>query len=192
MQVRANGGGGSDTLTGGRGADVLEAGENYRSPDRGADTLIGRGGGDALYADPGGDRLAGGAGNDLLVSSAATCQGHTFRGMGGADTVSYARSSGGRIRAALGGSGGAVGCDNRDRVLASNDALEGSPGADVLIGDGGANTFYGHGGADSFFGRGGQDHIDAADGRRDRVVDCGPGGREGARTDRADPRPRSC
>jgi Ca2+-binding RTX toxin-like protein len=96
------------------------------------------------------------------------------------------------MRMRLGGTGGPVGCGNLDRILASNDALEGSPGPDTLIGDGGPNTFYGQGGADRFKGKGGQDFIDAVDGGRDKLLDCGPGAKEGASVDRADPRPRSC
>ena len=107
--VRINGNAGSDTLVGGNGDDVLEAGENYNSPDSGNDTLIGNAGSDVLYADPGADDLQGGAGNDLLVSSVATCQGHTFDGGSGQDTVSYARSND-NLRITLGGTGGPPGC----------------------------------------------------------------------------------
>ena len=72
---------------------MLEAGENYNGPDSGNDTLIGNGGSDVLYADPGADQLAGGPGDDLLVSSVAVCQGHTYSGGPGDDTVSYGRSN---------------------------------------------------------------------------------------------------
>ena len=68
-------------------------GENYNNPDNGRDTLIGNGGSDVLYADPGADQLLGGPGNDLLVSSVAVCQGHSFDGGPGDDTVSYGRSN---------------------------------------------------------------------------------------------------
>ena len=93
VKVRANGNAGSDTLSGGAGDDVLEAGENYNGPDNGNDTLIGNGGSDVLYADPGADQLSGGPGNDLLVSSVEVCQGHTYSGGPGEDTVSYGRSN---------------------------------------------------------------------------------------------------
>ena len=192
LQVRANGNGGSDTITGGSGSDILEAGENYKHPDSGNDTLIGGGGNDTLFADPGGDQLRGGKGNDLLVSSVATCQGHAFDGGPGLDTVSYARSGGAAMKMTLGGTGGPTGCASPDRILSSNDALEGSQGPDVLIGDSGNNTFLGQGGADTFHGKGGRDFIDAADGHRDTRIDCGPGSREQAVTDRSDPRPTSC
>ena len=91
VKVRANGNAGSDTLSGGPGDDVLEAGENYNGPDNGSDTLIGNAGSDVLYADPGADQLFGGPGNDLLASSVEVCQGHTYNGGPGEDTVSYGR-----------------------------------------------------------------------------------------------------
>ena len=153
---------------------MLEAGENYNGPDNGNDTLIGNGGSDVLYADPGADQLDGGRGNDLLVSSVEVCQGHTFDGGPGEDTVSYGRSNAG-MRVDLGGTGGPAGCGNPDQVLGDNESLEGSDGPDVLIGDNGDNSFLGHLGADTFIGKGGNDFIDAIDGQRDKAIDCGGG-----------------
>lgn len=184
-QVRANGNAGSDTLEGGPGDDQLEAGENYNGPDDGNDTLVGNAGNDVLYADPGADRLEGGAGDDLLVSSVAVCQGHTYDGGSGSDTVSYGRSNA-ALRVELGGTGGPAGCGSPDHVLGDNDSLEGSDGPDVLVGDGGPNSFLGHLGADSFVGKGGNDFIDAADGRRDKQIACG-GGDDEVVKDRRDP-----
>jgi Ca2+-binding RTX toxin-like protein len=172
--VRANGNAGSDTVEGGPGDDQLEAGENYNGPDNGSDTLVGNAGNDVLYADPGADGLRGGAGNDLLVSSVEVCQGHTYDGGSGIDTVSYGRSDA-ALRVALGGTGGPAGCGNPDRVLGDNDSLEGSDGPDVLVGDGGPNSFYGHLGADTFVGKGGSDFFDAADGQRDKRIVCSGG-----------------
>lgn len=174
-KVRINGNAGDDNLVGGNGEDVLEAGENYNGPDNGRDRLEGNGGSDVLYSDPGGDTLLGGNGNDLLVNSVATCQGHTYDGGAGEDTVSYARSND-NIRVSLGGSGGPGGCGNDDRVLGSNESLEGSDGPDVLVGDNGANSLMGHSGADVFIAKGGNDFIEAADGQRDKQIDCGGGG----------------
>jgi Ca2+-binding RTX toxin-like protein len=188
--VRVNGNAGSDTLIGGNGDDVLEAGENYNGPDNGNDTLIGNAGSDVLYADPGADDLEGGPGNDLLVSSVATCQGHTFDGGPGEDTVSYARSDA-DLRIELGGAGGTPGCGNPDRILPSNDSLEGSDGPDVLVGDNHDNSLLGHLGADTFIGKGGSDFIDAADGHRDKAIDCGGGGDEVVK-DPQDPDGASC
>lgn len=189
-KVRINGNAGNDNLIGGNGEDVLEAGENYNSPDNGNDRLDGNGGSDVLYSDPGGDTLLGGAGSDLLVNSVPTCQGHTFDGGAGEDTVSYARSND-NLRISLGGGGGPAGCGNDDRVLGSNESLEGSDGPDVLVGDNGENSLMGHLGADVFIGKGGDDFIDAVDGQRDRQIDCGGGGDDLAK-DGSDPSGSSC
>lgn len=175
VKVRINGNAGDDNLIGGNGEDVLEAGENYNGPNFGHDRLEGNGGSDVLYSDPGGDTLLGGNGNDLLVSSVVTCQGHTYDGGSGEDTVSYARSND-NLRVTLGGSGGPPGCGNVDHVLPVNESLEGSDGPDVLVGDNDENSIMGHLGADVLIGKGGSDFIDAADGQRDKQINCGGGG----------------
>ena len=189
-KVRINGNAGSDTIVGGAGDDVLEAGENYNGPDNGNDTLIGNGGSDVLYADPGADKLSGGDGNDLLVNSVPVCQGHSYDGGPGEDTVSYARSNA-ALWVALGGTGGPKGCGSPDQVLGNNESLEGSDGPDVLVGDGGDNSFMGHLGADTFIGKGGNDFIDALDGQHDKAINCGAGNDEVLR-DRNDPKGVSC
>ncbi len=191
VKTRVNGNAGSDVLSGGPGDDVLEAGENYNSPDNGNDTLIGNGGSDVLYADPGADVLQGGAGNDLLVSSVATCQGHSFDGGPGDDTVSYGRSDA-SMRIQLGGTGGPQGCGNDDQVQGNNESLEGSDGPDVLIGDSGENSFLGHKGSDTFLGKGGADFIDALDGSHDKAINCGGGPGDDILKDKVDPTPVSC
>jgi Ca2+-binding RTX toxin-like protein len=144
-----------------------------------------------LYADPGADQLQGGPGDDLLVSSVATCQGHTFDGGSGDDTVSYARSDD-SLTIELGGTGDSPGCGNPDHVLVNNESLEGSDGPDTLIGDNGDNSLLGHLGADTFLGRGGDDFIDAADGHRDKSINCGGGGDEEVVVDKVDPPPSGC
>ena len=151
---------------------------------------IGNGGNDVLYADPGADQLNGGPGDDLLVSSVLTCQGHSFDGGAGDDTVSYARSNA-ALRVELGGTGGPAGCATPDQVLGDNESLEGSDGPDVLIGDNSDNSFLGHLGADTFIGKGGNDFIDAIDGQHDKQIDCGPGNDEVVK-DHNDPAPVSC
>jgi Ca2+-binding RTX toxin-like protein len=190
VKVRANGNAGSDTLSGGPGDDVLEAGENYNNPDNGNDTLIGNAGSDVLYADPGADQLSGGPGNDLLVSSVAVCQGHTYSGGPGDDTVSYGRSNA-ALTVELGGTGGPAGCNTPDQVLSDNESLEGSDGPDVLIGDNSDNSIMGHLGADTFIGKGGNDFIEAVDGQRDKSIQCG-GGDDSVSRDPSDPKPVSC
>ncbi|HEY1285662.1 MAG TPA: calcium-binding protein, partial [Solirubrobacterales bacterium] len=191
VKVRINGNAGSDTLVGGNGDDVLEAGENYNGPDDGNDTLIGNAGSDVLYADPGADLLSGGPGNDLLVSSVSTCQGHQYDGGPGDDTVSYGRSNA-SLTVKLGGTGAPHGCGSPDQVEGNNESLEGSDGPDVLIGDGGENSFLGHLGADKFIGKGGSDFIDAVDGRRDKLINCGGGGHNDVMLDPSDPSPSDC
>lgn len=79
-----------------------------------------------------------------------------------------------------------------DQVPSSNEDLEGSAKADTLIGNSGVNSFFGQPGADVFLGKGGKDFIDATDGARDKVINCGPGGGEDSPTDRSDPKPISC
>ena len=190
-KARVNGNAGSDTLVGGPEDDVLEAGENYNGPDNGNDTLVGNGGNDVLYSDPGGDNLNAGPGEDLLVNSVPTCQGHTFDGGGGEDTVSYARSND-NLRIELGGTGGPAGCGNPDHILPDNESLEGSDGPDVLIGDNSENSMMGHLGADVFLAKGGSDFIDAADGQRDKQIVCGGGGDEEVLKDTKDPAPSGC
>jgi Ca2+-binding RTX toxin-like protein len=190
VKARANGNAGSDTLSGGPGDDVLEAGENYNGPDSGNDTLIGNAGSDVLYADPGADQLSGGPGDDLLVSSVEVCQGHTYSGGTGEDTVSYGRSNA-SMHVELNGSGTPPGCGTPDHVLGDNEDLEGSDGPDVLIGDNGANSLFGHVGADTFIGKGGNDTIEAIDGQHDKAIDCGPGD-DTASVDVSDPAPSSC
>jgi Ca2+-binding RTX toxin-like protein len=189
ISVRINGNNGSDTLVGGPGNDTLEAGENYEPPDFGADRLEGGGGGDVLYADPGGDVLSGGSGNDLMVSSVPVCEGHTYEGGPGVDTVSYARANAG-VRVSVLGVAEAANCGLADHLLDA-ESLEGSDSDDVLIGDEGRNSLLGHKGADTLIAKGGQDYVDANDGQRDTRIDCGAGEDE-VLSDGADPAPVHC
>jgi Ca2+-binding RTX toxin-like protein len=189
-KVRINGNAGDDHLVGGNGEDVLEAGENYNNPNNGNDRLLGNGGADVLYADPGADVLQGGPGNDLLVNAVPVCQGNTYDGGPGIDTVSYGRSSTG-VNATLGGSGGPPGCGSMDQIQGNNESLEGSDGADTLTGDNGPNSFLGHLGADTFIGKGGEDSIEAKDGHRDKSIQCG-GGNDEVSKDASDPKPVAC
>jgi hypothetical protein len=61
----------------------------------------------------------------------------------------------------------------------------------VLVGDNSDNSIMGHIGADVLIGKGGSDFIDAADGQRDKQIDCGGGGDEVSR-DGNDPSGTSC
>src|SRR5262249_11121046 len=62
----------------------------------------------------------------------------------------------------------------------------GRGGDDVLHGMGGADDLDGGGGNDSIYGDSGFDTLEAQDGARDRVVNCGRGGGEALR-DNSDP-----
>jgi Ca2+-binding RTX toxin-like protein len=191
VNVKMTGNAGNDTLVGGAGPDVIEAGEPTEGPESGHDTLVGNGGSDTLYTDPGSDQLYGGPGSDLLVGSVLSCQGHTLDGGPGEDTVNYDRTHGGAgVRVQLGGTGGPRGCATPDRIVA-DESLEGSEGPDVLIGDNHNNGFMGHLGADVFIGKGGVDYIDAAEGDRDKRIDCG-GGKDEVLRDKIDPAPINC
>ena len=53
--------------------------------------------------------------------------------------------------------------------------MEGSFDFDVLIGDSGKNALLGQPGEDELYGNGGDDIIDARDGVRDFVIQCGRG-----------------
>ena len=192
LSVRVSGGNGNDTINGGPGDDLLESGDEY-SGTSGRDVLNGEGGQDGLVSDPGGDAMSGGDGNDLMVSSAELCQGHSFDGGGGLDTVSYARSKpSGTLTMTLGGTGTIAGCGTPDSILGTSESLEGSEGNDKMVGDSRNNTLFGHGGADIFIGNGGGDSIEAIDGEKDKRIDCGPGGDAGATVDSNDPKPKSC
>ena len=93
----------------------------------------------------------------------------------------------------IGGTGAlSGGCGAPDQILATSEALEGSEGNDKMVGDSGNNTLFGHGGADIFLGKGGSDSIEAIDGVKDKLLDCGPGGDQGASSDSSDPKPKSC
>jgi hypothetical protein len=61
-----------------------------------------------------------------------------------------------------------------------------------MVGDSQNNTLFGHGGKDIFLGKGGSDSIEAIDGEKDKVLDCGPGADKGASKDPSDPNPKSC
>ena len=176
---------GNDTLIGSGANDVLQG-------DSDTDRLEGGGGDDVLAAAGGVDRLFGDSGNDLLlIRDRGICTSHLFDGGAGVDTASFIRSDFG-VRAELNGKAELIqqpGCFLAR--LRRNEALEGSNSGDVLIGNRGDNAFLGRGGPDTFIGLAGNDGVDARDGERDRLIDCGRD-RDHARTDSVDPKTRSC
>jgi Ca2+-binding RTX toxin-like protein len=201
--VDLDGGPGDDSLA---GSDYL--GEVLFGGDsEGADLLAAGGGDDALVSEGGAaggpDRLHGGAGDDQLVTN-HPCAGHTFAGGSGFDVAGFARAAVG-ISARIGGratlASGECGAGAASSVGRDNEVLEGTPAGDRLVGSGVAEQIWGRegndfirgrGGADELRGFAGRDLIDARDGRRDRLVQCGAGRDRAARVDRADPKPLSC
>jgi Ca2+-binding RTX toxin-like protein len=211
--VKVAGGAGSDELRGGRGDDLLYAGED------GNDVLVGAGGDDVLFGGEGGDRLLGGGGEDQLSTEAA-CGGHVFSGgPGGPDIATFAlagdaRYAGG-VSARIGGmvrTRGATpqGPCKPGRIGSDIEILEGTDRRDLLVGDNGANGLIlglgeddvlkglggpdrlrGGPGHDVMLGGSGADILQARDAKRDRRIDCGPGGRH-ASVDAIDPRPTRC
>ncbi len=202
VTVDVDGGSGNDMLNGSSLSEVLLGGD---AP--GADVLNGNGGDDALVSrggDPasGPDSLSGGPGDDQLVAD-DPCAGDAFSGGPGDDVAGFALSKVG-IQARLGGvatfAGGSCPGGSPTKIGADNEVLEGTNESDRLIGSAAADTIWGReggdvivgeGGADDMEGFAGPDVIDARDGRRDRVIDCGSG-RDRARVDRSDPRPIGC
>src|SRR5262249_51472936 len=193
---------GNDRLNGSSLGEVLLAGDFP-----GSDVLNGNGGDDALIsrggdAASGPDELSGGAGDDQLVVD-YPCAGDTLSGGPGNDVAGCALSVVGS-RATIGGSAtltnGTCPGGSPTSVLPDNEVLEGSQHADRLIGSPRSDTIWGRegndvligeAGADDLEGFAGRDFIDARDGQRGRVIDCGSG-RGPARRDRNDPPAISC
>ena len=74
-----------------------------------------------------------------------------------------------------------------------DDSLIGSSADDTgLIGGSGKDRLVGRAGRDRLYGDSGSDKIDAVDGERDRVIDCGRGSRDVAIVDHRDPAPTGC
>jgi Ca2+-binding RTX toxin-like protein len=207
-------------IDGGDGNDLLEgsnASENLGGGPSGADVMRGGAGEDSLFAEgTGGDVLDAGADNDQLVTD-DPCQGHDFQGGQGFDIAGFGRydlAFGGKngVKAQLGGTATDPlrGNCRGTQIRADNEILEGSPGPDVLLGDnqnnplilgregddeirggGGSDKLQGDGGNDSLFGEAGFDTLDAQDGGKDKVLNCGSGGGEVFR-DGKDPGAAQC
>lgn len=190
-EVRVDGGPGNDVLRGGPEEDLLEGGP-------GADRLYGGAGADALVGGPGGPKiLEGGPGDDLLAAG-PPCGGGKIIGGSGRNDVSFAELpiQPGILYASLARGiayvEGVRGCHPL-RISQAQD-LEGSFGPDILIGNHRGNHIIGWPGVDRIYGDGGPDLIDARDGERDAVIQCGTKGHPSgeALIDRFDPRPLYC
>jgi Ca2+-binding RTX toxin-like protein len=189
--VRINGGEGDDVIRGGPEEDLIESGP-------GSDRIYGGAGDDGLIGGlPGPTYLYGGPGGDLLAAGGG-CAGGALVGGPGRDDASFAETQAHPgtlyISLAVGAAWINVirGC-HKVRLRGDED-IEGSFDDDVLIGDSGPNLLLGQPGVDSFYGRGGEDTIDAVDGVKDAVIQCGAKGHPSgvAVVDSIDPTPLYC
>jgi Ca2+-binding RTX toxin-like protein len=214
------GGRDADVLTGGPGDEVLLAGDVTAARPYPADSernvLRGGGGDDVLASSFGGpDLLQAGPGGDQLIT-VSPCSGHVLDGGGGGpDIAGFARSRL-PVVARIGGTAvllpalNPYPCTAPSKILKNVEILEGTNGPDTLIGSrgsdalilggdgddllkglGGADRLRGDGHRDRLFGGKGADVLEARDGERDRVVNCGEGGRS-AVADKRDPVSPSC
>jgi len=191
--VRMAGGLGDDTIHGGPEDDLIEAG-------RGADRLYGGAGSDGLIGNMPGPTYLYGEGNGDLLAAGSGCAGGEIVGGPGRDDASFAETgahpgtlyiSFPKHKAWI----DAIKDCHPVRLDRTNEDMEGSFDNDVLIGDSRPNSMLGQPGQDEFYGNGGEDTIDARDGRRDFVIQCGrhPVAPEGhALTDSFDPSPTAC
>jgi Ca2+-binding RTX toxin-like protein len=171
--VRIGGGKGNDTLRGGPEDDLIESGP-------GADRLYGEAGADGLVGGlPGPTFIYGGEDGDLMAAGGG-CAGGAIVGGPGRDDASFAETQAhpGLLIISFPQDKAWIdvvrGCDSV-RLDDSNEDMEGSFDWDVLIGDSGPNAMLGQPGEDEFYGNGGDDIIDARDGYRDFVIQCGAG-----------------
>ena len=204
---------GNDVLFGNGGADRILGGPSQVTPDD--DWIDGGPGPDYIS----GDSSSGGNSLDTVSYSnrpagepVRVTLGKGFEDDGGTsdgagDTVEY-------IENVLGGAGNDF-IQGYGTFEGNNDnkanVFRGGGGADTLISDEGPDRLFGDSGADRLFagdqqdlltggpgadfmkGQGQKDHLFARDGKRDKRLDCGPGGRkESAQRDRIDPAPISC
>ena len=139
-----------------------------------------------------------GDGDDVMVINAGKGDGvparysAVLRGQIGADVL-----RGGRADDVLRGDQGrdvVAGWSGDDLLFGGNgsDGLIGFTGDDTLNGEKGRDALFGQKGRDLMFGGPQNDVLLARDGFRDPKLECGPGKRQRAITDRRDPRPSRC
>jgi Ca2+-binding RTX toxin-like protein len=184
--VRIGGGKGDDVIRGGPEDDLIESGP-------GADRLYGEAGADGLVGGlPGPTFIFGGEDGDLMAAGGG-CAGGAIVGGPGRDDASFAETQAhsGVLYISFPQDKAWIdvvrGC-RPVRLDDSNEDMEGSFDYDVLIGDSGKNALLGQPGKDELYGNGGDDIVDARDGVRDYVIQCGagtyvrpPGGPKGKR-----------
>jgi Ca2+-binding RTX toxin-like protein len=191
--VRIAGGLGDDVIKAGPEDDLLESGP-------GADRLYGGDGADGLVGGLPGPTFLYGEGDGDLLAAGGGCAGGAIVGGEGRDDASFAETQAhdGILYISFPQDKAWIdvvrGC-KPVRLDSSNEDMEGSFDNDVLIGDSGKNALLGQPGQDQFYGNGGDDVIDARDGVRDFVIQCGrKGGKAAGRalTDSFDPPTTAC
>ncbi len=190
--VRIAGGFGDDTIKAGPEDDLLESGP-------GSDRLYGGDGADGLVGGLPGPTFLYGEGDGDLLAAGGGCAGGAIVGGDGRDDASFAETQAhdGVLYISFPQNKAWIdvvrGCDSV-RLDDSDEDMEGSFDNDVLIGDSGKNALLGQPGKDELYGNGGDDVIDARDGVRDFVIQCGrEGGSAGrALTDSFDPPTTAC
>lgn len=173
--VRLAGGFGNDTIKAGPEDDLLEAGP-------GADRLHGGDGADGLVGGLPGPTFLYGEGDGDLIAAGGGCAGGAIVGGEGRDDASFAETQAhpGILYISFPANKAWIdvlmddGC-KPVRLDDSNEDMEGSFDFDVLIGDENKNALLGQPGQDELYGNGGDDIIDARDGVRDFVIQCGRG-----------------
>lgn len=173
--VRIAGGLGNDTIKAGPEDDLLESGP-------GADKLYGGDGADGLVGGLPGPTFLYGEGDGDLIAAGGGCAGGAIVGGDGRDDASFAETQAhpGLLYISFPANKAWIdvlmgkGC-MPVRLDDSDEDMEGSFDNDVLIGDSGKNALLGQPGQDEFYGNGGDDIVDARDGVRDFVIQCGRG-----------------
>jgi Ca2+-binding RTX toxin-like protein len=210
---------GGDTLIGGPGPDnLLGAPAVSEHP---SDSLFGRGGDDSLAnaavlnGGPGSDLLiAAPCGSQALSGGSGVDSASFARSTGHVGVEATLGGVAVDAPGSAGISGGVGGCpsptEEPTEIGETVERIEGSRWDDVLSGDAGANTLLGRGGNDRLAGQGGEDilvggtgrdqllggpgfdRLFAADGGRDRLLDCGEPSEGVALVDPVDPPARHC
>jgi Ca2+-binding RTX toxin-like protein len=171
--VRIAGGIGDDTIKAGPEDDLLESGP-------GSDRLYGGDGADGLVGGLPGPTFLYGEGDGDLLAAGGGCAGGAIVGGEGRDDASFAETQAhpGLLIISFPQDKAWIdavkGC-KPVRLDDTNEDMEGSFDFDVLIGDSGKNALLGQPGQDELYGNGGDDIIDARDGVRDFVIQCGRG-----------------
>ncbi|WP_304694411.1 calcium-binding protein [Conexibacter sp. CPCC 205706] len=173
---------GGETLEGTQQNDILSGNNagNTIWARAGDDTVFGNGGDDLLKGQNGDDTIHGGDGADNIVAGPGD---DTLTGDIGADTI----DGEGNNDTIYGDAG-----DDMLFGLDGDDTINGDDGNDTLNGNAGNDTLTGDAGVDSLFGGDNADRLHAADGTRDREINCGGNSDPGAERDSLDPLAVGC